>query len=275
MPENNHKTTKANGTISQNDQLLPAERHMRIRDLLRERLTIRVTDLSEMMGVSEMTIRRDLETLERQGLLERTYGGAVYRQERMTHEEPYETRLKELPDIKDQIGRKAASLIEPHDTLFLHSGTTALYVLRHLDPDMPVRVYTNNVGAIQEIKGKRAELILLGGEYRPETHSMEGALTMETIQELHPKKAILIPDGISFRDGITTPSFTEAALERAMIQQTRGQVIVLATHSSFGRVADLVVAPIDKVDLLVVDHKLPEEYLHDLKALGIRVLVAD
>jgi DeoR/GlpR family transcriptional regulator of sugar metabolism len=271
MLEDNNKTAKA-GPI---DSLMPAERHMRIRDLLRERLTIRVTELSDMMGVSEMTIRRDLETLERQGLLERTYGGAIYRQERMTHEEPYETRLKELPDIKDQIGRKAASLIEPHDTLFLHSGTTALYVLRHLDPDMPVRVYTNNVGAIQEIKGKRAELILLGGEYRPETHSMEGPLTMEMIQELHPKKAFLIPDGISFRDGITTPSFTEAALERAMIQQTRGQVIVLATHSSFGRVADLVVAPIDKVDLLIVDHKLPEEYLRDLKALGIRVLVAD
>jgi DeoR/GlpR family transcriptional regulator of sugar metabolism len=269
---------KAAGTNVENDtsdQLLPAERHMRIRHLLRERLTIRVAELSEMMGVSEMTIRRDLETLERQGLIERTYGGAVYRQDHTSREEPYETRLRERPDIRDQIGRKAASLIEPHDTLFLHSGTTALYVLRHLDPDMPVRVYTNNVGAIQEIRGKRAELVLLGGEYRCETHSVEGPLTMETMQELHPKKSFLIPDGISLRDGITTSSFTEAALERAMIQQTRGQVIVLATHGSFGRIADLVVAAIEKVDLLVVDHKLPEEYLRDLKALGIRVLAAD
>ncbi len=258
-----------------NGNLLPAERHLRIAELLREKFTIRVSELSELLGVSEMTIRRDLENLERQGLLERTHGGAVYRQERMTQERTFETRLKELPDIKNQMGRKAASLIEPHDTIFLHHGTTALAILRHLDPELPVRIYTNNVGAIEESKGKNVELILLGGEYRPDSHSLQGPLTMEMLQNLHPRKTFLVPDGISFRDGITTPSLTEAALERAMIQQTRGQVVVMATHTTFGRVADVAVSSIEQIDMIIVDHKLPEEYLRDLKSLGIRVLVAD
>lgn len=253
---------------------LPAERHLRIREFLRERVTIRVSELSEKLGVSEMTIRRDLETLERQGYLERTHGGAVYRQERMTHESTYETRLKESIDVKDLIGRKAASLIEPNDSILLHSGTTALYILRHLDPEMQVRIYTNNIGAIDEVRGKKAELVLLGGEFRRESNSLEGALTMQMIRQIHPNKAFLVVDGISLKDGITTPYFTEAALERAMIEQTRGKVVVMATHSAFGRVAEVVVAPIEQADVLIVDRYLPNEYLRDLEPLGVQVLVA-
>jgi DeoR family fructose operon transcriptional repressor len=253
---------------------LPAERHLRIRELLRERVTIRVSELSEKLSVSEMTIRRDLETLERQGFLERTHGGAVYRQERMTQESSYETRLKESVDVKDLIGRRAAALIEPNDSIFLHSGTTTLYILRYLDPEMPVRIYTNNIGAIDEVRGKRAELVMLGGEFRRESNSLEGPLTMEMIQKLHPSKAFLTVDGISLKDGITTPYFAEAALERAFIQQTRGQVVVMATHSAFGRVAEVSVAPIEQVDILIVDQNLPTDYLRDLEGMGVKVLVA-
>lgn len=267
-PENNH-TPAPPENIS-----LPAERHRRIRELLRERVTIRVSELSEKLGVSEMTIRRDLETLERQGVLERTHGGAVYRQERITHESTYETRLKEFVDAKDLIGRKAASLIAPNDSILLHSGTTALYILRHLDPEMPVRIYTNNIGAIDEVRGKKAELVLLGGEFRRDSNSLEGPLTMQMIRQIHPNKAFLVVDGISLKDGITTPYFTEAALERAMIEQTRGQVVVMATHSAFGRVAEVVVASIEQADILIVDRNLPKEYLHDLEPLGVQVLVA-
>lgn len=267
-----NNTNELNGSAG---SLLPAERHLKIKEILQERVTIRVSELSQLLNVSEMTIRRDLETLERHGTLERTHGGAVYRQERMTYESyNYENKLKESAEIKNLIGRKAAALVEPHDTLFLHSGTTACQLLYHLDPELPVRIYTNNVGAIEQAKGKRAEIILLGGIYNAESNSMEGPLTMEMIRNLHPKKAFLTVDGISLKDGITHNSFEEASLERAMIEQTRGHVVVMAQHTSFGRVADMVVAPVDKIDMLVVDHNLPSEYLRDLKAIGVRTFVA-
>lgn len=266
---------QAQASQTSNGILLPSERHQQILDLLQDKGVIRVSELSERLGVSEMTIRRDLELLERRGTLERTRGGAVYGQKRILPETyNYESQMNESAGVKDQIGRAAATLIEPNDSVFLHSGTTALYILRHLDPEMPVRIYTNNIGAINEVKGKRAELVLLGGTYRPLSHSVEGPIAMEFIQKLHPQKTFLTVDGISFRDGITTASFEEAALQRAIIEQTRGKVVVMARSSIFGQVADIVVAPIDTVDQLVVGGELSEEYLIDLKALGIPVLLA-
>lgn len=269
------KDDKAAASGSNPGSLLPAERHQQIYELLQDKGAIRVSELSERLGVSEMTIRRDLEILERRGALERTRGGAVYGQKRIVPETyNYETQMKESADLKDRIGRAAATLIEPHDSVFLHSGTTALHVLRHLDPEMPVRIYTNNAGAMDEVKGKRAELVLLGGTYRPQSHSIEGPIAMEFIKKLHPQKAFLTVDGISFRDGITTTSFEEAALQRAVIEQTRGQVVMMARSSVFGQVADVVVAPIEAVDQLVVGGNLSEDHLNDLKALGIPVLLA-
>lgn len=262
-------------TIRASEQLLPAERHLKIKEVLQQRTTIRVTELSQLLGVSEMTIRRDLETLERHGTLERTHGGAVLRQERngFKHYLP-DSRSDESIELKNLIARKAASLIEPHDTLFLHSSSTACQLLHHLPADLPVRIYTNNIGVLEQAKDKQAEVIILGGVFNPATNAMEGPLTMEMIRSLHPKKAFLSIDGICLKDGITHNSFEEASLERAMIEQTRGQVVVMAQHDSFGRVADMVVAPVNKVDMLVVDHNLPSEHIRDLKAIGVRTFIA-
>ncbi|ABK99065.1 DeoR/GlpR family DNA-binding transcription regulator [Pelobacter propionicus] len=258
----------------ENNNLLPAERHLRIRELLRERVTIRVTELSEKLGVSEMTIRRDLEALERQGALERTHGGAVYRHERVSYENGYESRLKEFVDLLDLVGRKAASLIAPNDSILLHCGTTALHLLRYLDPEMPVRIYTNNIGAIDEVRGKKAELVLLGGELRRDSNSLEGPLTMQMIRQIHPTRAFLAADGISMAEGITSSCFAEADFQRAMIEQTRGQVVVMAGNGAFGRVAEVQVAPLERADILILDRTLPREPLRDLELLGVQVLVA-
>ncbi len=266
--ETNHAAPHENGT------LLPAERHLHIRDLVRERITVRVSELSEKLGVSEMTIRRDLELLERQGVLERTHGGALYRPERMNHENGHDNRLREYADLMDQVGRRAASLIAPNDSILLHAGSAALHILRYLDPEMPVRIYTNNIAAIDEVRGKRAELVLLGGELRRESNSLEGALTMGMIRQIHPSKAFLAAEGISLRDGITSPGFSEAEFQRAMIEQTRGQVIVMAANGAFGRVAEVVVAPLERAHLLVLDRTPPRESLRELESLGVQVLVA-
>ena len=151
---------------------LPAQRQQQILDMLRKEFSIRSAELSERFGVSEMTIRRDLEVLVEQGLVERIHGGAVYRQERVAGKFQFRHSLQENLAVKQRIAQKAATLIDPHDTIFLGEGATAAAIIAHMDPAMPMTIFTNNLGATAHYQNQAAELILLGGRYSPATHSV-------------------------------------------------------------------------------------------------------
>ncbi len=254
--------------------LLPAERRQRILELLRQDFAIRGSRLSERLGVSEMTIRRDLDALERAGLVERIHGGAVSRQERVAGKFQYKSAVKENPHEKKRIARKAASMIEPHDTIFIGEGTTAAQMIRYAAPGMPFTVFSNNLGLAAEMEGCSAELVLLAGTYNPATHSVAGPLTMEMIRQVNAGKVFLGADGLSLSAGLTTADLEMAVIERSMIRHTRGQVIVMADHPKFGRVAELSVAPLKQVDVLITDRKIPEDFQKGLHKAGVRVVIA-
>jgi DeoR/GlpR family transcriptional regulator of sugar metabolism len=230
------------------EQPLPAERHRRIHELLREQRVVRVSVLSEQLGVSEVTIRRDLEVLERRGMLERTHGGAV-------------------------IGAAAAALVEPGDALYLNGGTTTLQVFRHLRAT-GLKVATNHVGIALEAADRDIELLLLGGHYRAPSNSVVGPFATEALRRTHATKAFIGVEGISVGSGLTTPVAAEAEIARVMIEQTRGRVMVVADHSKIGAVADFVIAPLEEVDALVVDEGCSEAYRQRLTEAGIDVIVA-
>jgi len=147
------------------EQPLPAERHRRILEVLRERQAVRVSTLSDLLGVSEVTVRRDLEELEQRGSLERTHGGAISTK-RMGPEPAYVEAIARNAAEKDAIGEAAARFVEPGDTVFLNGGTTTLQVFRHLDAP-GVRVVTNHVGMALEAADRGLELLLVGGDFRP------------------------------------------------------------------------------------------------------------
>src|SRR5664280_140089 len=151
-------------------EMIPAQRRVRIVEILRERRAVRVSSLSEDLRVSEMTIRRDLERLESEGLLSRTHGGAILKQH-MVGEPLYVNNVLTHAEEKRRIAAAAAALIKPGETVFLSSGTTAAQVLRHLDPQLEARVITHNVGALAEAEGLRIELVLLGGVFRPQSNA--------------------------------------------------------------------------------------------------------
>jgi DeoR/GlpR family transcriptional regulator of sugar metabolism len=260
--------------MKNNQSLLPAERQQQILEILREEFTIRGTRLSEMLGVSEMTIRRDLDALEQEGLVARTHGGAVFKQERVAGKFQYKSAIKENPLAKQKIAQMAASMIEPHDTIFIGEGTTAAQVIRYAAPGMPFTIFSNNLGIIAEIETATAELILLPGTYNPATHSVAGPLTMEMIRQVNARKVFLGADGLSLSAGLTTADLEMAVIERSMIRYTRGQVIVMADHPKFGRIAELSIAPLKQVDVLITDRKIPEDFQKDLDKMGVRVVIA-
>ena len=254
------------------EQPLPAERHRQIEELLQERLVVRVSALSELMGVSEVTIRRDLEALERRGLLERTHGGAVPAR-RMRAEPTYLAASSSSPDEKRLIGHFAAALVEPGDTLYLNGGTTTPQVLRHLRT-ADVTVITNSVAIALEAADRDIELVLVGGHYRAPSNSVVGPFASEALRRTHATKAFIGVEGVSLSSGLTTPVAAEAEVAALMIEQTRGRVVVVADHSKIGTVADFVIAPLERVDTLVVDARISNEYRQQLVDAGIEVIVA-
>lgn len=254
--------------------LIPAERRNAIYEILRSQGIVRVSALSARLNVSEITIRRDLELMEADGLLERTHGGAVFNQH--IHLEPrYSEKHRTHQVEKRCIGAAASSLIEDSDTLFINSGSTTLQIFRYMSERQNLKIITSNMGAFLEIQPPDLDLIMIGGLYRPQSNSLVGELAMLCLQQVYAGKCFIGVDGISLKYGVTTPNVQEAAIARMMIERTRGLVVVVADHSKFGVVADFVTAPLEKVHVLVTDSGIHSEHVQSLQERGIRVLIAE
>ena len=253
-------------------EMIPAERRARIVEFLEERRSVRVSVLSETLGVSEMTIRRDLEQLESAGLLSRMHGGAILKR-RMLEEPLYATNVRAHSEEKRRIAQAAAATIGPGETVFLSSGTTAAQVLAHVDPQLKARIVTHNVGALQTAQRSALDVVLLGGSYRPRSNTLEGSLAIEAVAMFHASRFILGADGVTLEEGITTPSIGLAGVERAMVRQTRGEVVVLADSSKFGVVGDVAICTLDKVHEVIFDDGVDEEVRDEMDRLGLRQLV--
>ena len=253
-------------------EMIPAERRARIVESLEQRRSVRVSMLSEELGVSEMTIRRDLERLEQEGLLSRMHGGAILKR-RMAEEPFYVASEREHSEEKRRIAQAAAAMISPGETVFLSSGTTATQVLGHVPPDLEARVVTHNLGAVSAAQGTSLDIVLLGGSYRPRSNTLAGALAIETVGGFHASRFILGADGLSLDEGVTTPSLSLAGVERAMIRQTRGEIIVLADSSKVGAVGDVVICALDIVNVVIVDDGVGQDVRDEMELLGLQLIV--
>ena len=251
---------------------IPVERQQRILELVDQRGVIRVNDLSREFDVSEMTIRRDLIALETHGLLRRSHGGAISR--RRFQQEPYfDQKGQRNHAEKVAIAARAVELIEPGETILVHSGSTTLELLRRL-PNVELRVVTSNAGALQTIAAAEIECIVIGGVYRPRSNSFVGGLAVQMLRGIHGAKCFIGVDGLSLEAGLTTPHHQEAEIARQMIEQTSGSVIVLADSSKIGGIAPFVTAPLDRVDIVITDAAADREYVRALEERGITVLLA-
>lgn len=254
------------------ENTIPADRQKKILALLSQKGVVTVAELTRMFGVSELTIRRDLDALHRKGVLERTHGGAISNQ-RMSAEPPYSQKGSIHRAEKKSIGAAAAALVEEGDTLLVNSGSTTLEVIRHLR-GKKVRVITSNAGAIPEAVGSEMEVILLGGLYRSQSNSMVGALARHSLQQVYGGKAFIGTDGINLKYGLTTPILDEAEIAREMIRRTPGPVIVVADHSKLRVVSNFVTAPLEEVDILITDEKIDTELKLGFEKMGIQVVIA-
>lgn len=248
-------------------EMLPAERRARIVTALEDQQAVRVPALSDDLGVSEITIRRDLLLLEQEGVLERTYGGAVIRKQTPAEQHWEDAAGAQAPQ-KSDIAKAAADMIEMGDTIFLGSGSTAASIVRHLPAGMKLRIVTHNLAAALEARGPHIEFVFLGGLYRPQIGAVEGSWSIDMLAQFNADKTFLGADCLDVAAGLTTPGLAVADLELAMIRRTRGEVVVLADSSKIGLVGAVVICPLDQIDVVVVDSGVDPEVCRQIERAG-------
>jgi DeoR/GlpR family transcriptional regulator of sugar metabolism len=253
--------------------MLPEDRRQRILDLIETDGFGAVDDLSKRFDVSEMTIRRDLDALESEGLIKRVYGGATSNRGR-SYEPPFFLRKRKLTAVKERIGRRAAELITGGDSVALDVGTTTLEIARHLDDRHNLTVVTPSLPVANLLAGQPdIRLILAGGIVRPRELSLVGHLAEHAFDELHVDKLFLGIAGIDFETGLTEFNMEDAQVKRAMLGSA-SECIVVADATKFGRTTFAAVAKLDSVDRIVTDESIRRETVDRLLDMDVEVILA-
>ena len=256
------------------------ERHRRIVETLNGADRLSVVDVSQELGVSEMTVRRDLKELETAGFLKRIYGGAV-RQLGRAYEPPFRVRSQESAGPKAAIGRAAAALVEPGDAIAIDTGTTCYEAVKALQDAK--RTHLTVVTASLRVAGEIASsfvldqdlrLIVVGGVVRPGELSMIGATARAMTKTMHVDKALIGVGGIDVVMGCSEFNVEDAEVKQQFIESAK-QVIVLADSTKLGRVVFASVCPIESVDVLVTDATIDPAQVAAFEAAGVRVVVAE
>jgi DeoR family transcriptional regulator, fructose operon transcriptional repressor len=258
--------------IEPNRQMQSQEtRQKRIIELIQRDGHVRVPDLSRLLNVAEITIRRDLVLLETKSMLERTHGGAI--SIRHIHEEiNYSNRSDLELENKDIIAKYAANLINDGDTVFINGGSTAFHVFRYITRKN-IKIVTTNAACIGQVNEHQGiELTLAGGLYTPGSNTFSGGFTNDILNQVNASKAILGVHGISCHYGLTTPRQHAAESTKIMINRTRGDIIVIADHRKIGLVSDYVTVAANRINVLITDWFPDIEYIKDFEDLGIKVI---
>ncbi len=261
------KPSNSNSTIS------GVERQNQIAQLIARNQRITVAKICETFEVSEATARRDLETLAAQGKAQRVHGGAIVLQA-APPEQPMLLRQSEQAEEKLRIGQAAAALIQDGETVFLGSGTTVLEAARALRSRRALTVITNSLPVINVLAGlPDITLVCLGGILRPSELSFIGHITEQALAEVRADKIVIGTRAISLEQGLTNDYLPETMTDRAILKAGR-EVIVVSDSSKFGRVATVLLAPIESITTIVTDSRVPADFISEARARHIRLIQA-
>jgi DeoR family transcriptional regulator of aga operon len=240
--------------------------------MVRERGSVQVAPLAEQFGVSMQTIRKDLHFLGQRGVTERSYGGAILADAiNVTSEPRLDAKRAIHTDEKVRIGRLAAAMVAPGQSIVLDSGTTTLQIAHHLPDDDSITVLTNDFEVLSALSKKsRIKIVMLGGALRRQNMAFYGAQTMSALSDLHVDKLFLGVDGFDVERGITTHYEPEAMLNRAMVQAAR-QVIAVTDASKFGKVCLHRIISVGEIDDLVTNDAPPEDVRSAGDRLGFKI----
>ncbi|EPK7359749.1 DNA-binding transcriptional regulator YciT [Kluyvera ascorbata] len=240
-------------------------RQQTILQLVIDKGRMSVSELAKMTGVSEVTIRQDLNLLEKQSYLRRTHGFAV-----PLDSEDVETRMMNNFALKRELADFAASLVRPGETVFIENGSSNALLARALATQPDITIITVSSYIAHLLKETPGEVILLGGIYQKKSESMVGPLTRQYIQQVHFSKAFIGIDGWQPETGFTGRDMMRADIVNAVLEKG-SEAIVLTDSSKFGAIHPYPLGPMNQFSRVITDDNLSTEKQLQLEQSGLTV----
>ena len=253
--------------------MISDERKQKISELLKDNDIVRVSDLSKLFGVSEVTVRNYLADMEKKGLLTRVHGGAV------SSYKPYYSmnlaqRLETNQLEKVKIAERIAAMIRPGDTVMLNSGTTTLLTFRKFPSEYNLNIVTNSISIALEASGNpNYNVILVGGAVNTKYQFTFGTDAVRQLRTYHADKLILSVDGVDMEKGFTTYYDKEAEIDEVMIAQSEERIIA-ADYSKFRHCAFVKISDISVADCIVTNERVEAEMARELREIGTKIVLA-
>lgn len=240
--------------------MLARQRHAYILDRVRADGGVRVADLVRELGVSDMTVRRDLELLHEQGLLEKVHGGATAVEQSALFEPGFSAKSELQRDAKEAIADAAAALVHPGHAIALSAGTTTYAVARRLLEVPQLTVVTNSVPVADVLYhgGRPDQTVILTGGVRTPSDALVGPFAVAALRTVNVDLVIMGVHGMDPHAGFTTPNMLEAETDRAMVEAGR-RLIVVADHTKWGVIGISSIARLSQADMLITDSEITPE----------------
>lgn len=230
--------------------MLTSERRKIILESIRNEGSLKLKKMMDLTDSSESTIRRDLNDLERKGLIVREHGGAALRN---NYEESVDDKSSLYQDEKEEIGKYAASLVQNGDCIFLDAGTTIFHLIRYLE-DKDVLVVTNGINHLEELKKYNIKAYLTGGLIKFKTKALIGREAIKTLSDYNFDKCFLGVNSISLDKGYTTPD-PEEAFVKSTAKDLSKKTYVLADSTKFGKVSFARIASLEEAIIITDRHQ--------------------
>jgi len=256
--------------------VLAAERQTRILAEVQRRGAVRVSELSQLLNVSDMTIRRDLDILALQGRLNKVHGGATVKRAPSTDEPGFEAKWLRQTAEKEAIAAAAASLVSPGSAIGLSAGTTTCTLAQILRDIPSLTVVTNSmrIANVLHSGGQHDSHVVLTGGVRTPSDALVGPIAVSSLQLLHLDMVFLGVHGMDARAGFTTPNLLEADTDRALVAAGQ-RLVVLADHTKWGIIGISTIAALHEADVVVTDDQLPADAQATLRESVGELLVAE
>ena len=251
--------------------MLAIERKNEILDKLRTEQRVLVSDLAEYYHVTEETIRRDLDKLEKEGYATKTYGGAILGNSTKT-DLSYTIRNKTNVEAKNQIAAIASCLIEDGDHLMLDDSSTSLYLAKKLKEKKNLTVITNSVELVVELNGVEGwTIILTGGRLKPESLALVGDQAQQMLRHYHVDKVVMSCKGLDLEAGVTDSSEFHSQTKQSMLHCAKKKILILDS-SKFDKISFIDIAPLDAFDTVVTNAVPDQLWLDFFAGHGIECL---
>ena len=240
--------------------LLASQRQTAILEMVRRHGGVRVSQLVQEFGVSDMTIRRDLESLAERGLVDKVHGGATVASPGSTEEPGFDVKSMRQRTEKAAIAERAAAMVEAGMAVALSAGTTTAVLAGHLVSVPGLTVVTNSIPVADTLHhgGGPGQTVVLTGGVRTPSDALAGPVADAAIGALNVDVLFLGVHGMSVRTGFTTPNLTEAGTDRRLVAAAR-RLVVLADHTKWETVGIATIAPLDEADVVITDSGLSAE----------------